>query len=56
MRIVGGILPWIGFRVVTADDDGEPCDSDEPGQWKADALEIEWFGVGAILYMCNYRK
>ena len=51
MRIFGGILPFFGWRVVSVDNDGTPCE--EQSHWKADALEIEWFGIGAIVYIGN---
>lgn len=51
MRIFGGILPFIGWRTITIDADGEPCDCIVEEHWKSDALEIEWLGVGAVLYV-----
>jgi hypothetical protein len=49
MRIFGGILPFIGWRVVNVDNDGYPTDG--RGHFKADAFQIEWFGFGAILFI-----
>lgn len=49
MRLFGDLLPFIGWRAINVDNEGMPCE--EPGHWKADALEIEWFGSGAILYI-----
>lgn len=53
MRIFGGILPFIGWREVFVDEDGEP--SDGPNDYIADALEVEWFGFGAVVYIGNVR-
>lgn len=48
MRIFGGILPFIGWRTIEVDSDGEPTDG---GHLKADVLEAEWLGHGAVLYV-----
>lgn len=49
MRIFGGILPFICWRWIDVDNDGMPCD--EQSHWFADALEVEWLGFGAVLYV-----
>lgn len=59
MRLIGGILPWIGFRVVKI-----PCEvAAEEGITQAklvdgsmdevwvEAFEVEWLGVGITLSM-----
>lgn len=45
----GGIVPWIGWCWIDVDKDGEPCE--EQSQWFADALEVEWLGMGVVLYI-----
>ena len=49
MRLFGDILPFFGWRVINVDNDGHPCEG--PSHWKADALEAEWFGVGATVFI-----
>lgn len=49
----GGILPFIGWRVVNVDNDGHPCE--EPGHWEADSFEVEWFGAGIVLVVGEVR-
>jgi hypothetical protein len=49
MKIIGGILPFIGWRVVNVDNDGFPTES--ASHFKAESLEVEWFGHGAILFI-----
>lgn len=49
MRLFGGVIPFFGWREVFVDDDGEPCDG--PSEWIADALEVEWLGRGAVLFI-----
>lgn len=53
MKIFGGVIPFIGWRVIWLDADGEPTEG--PGTFKADALEVEWLGVGCVLYVANAR-
>lgn len=48
MRIFGGILPFIGWRTIEVDSDGEPT---EGGSLKADVLEVAWLDRGAVLYV-----
>lgn len=51
MRIFGGVLPFIGFRLIDVDRDGNPCGCIVEEHWKADAFAVEWFGSGAILFI-----
>ena len=49
MKLFGGILPFIGWRVVNVDNDGYPTES--AAHFKADVLEVEWLGRGLILFI-----
>lgn len=49
MRIFGGPLPFVGWRVINVDNDGEPCDG--LSHFQADAFQVEWFGAGVCLYI-----
>jgi hypothetical protein len=49
LKLLGGILPFIGWSCVNVDNDGEPCD--DKSHLVADAFQVEWFGYGAVLYI-----
>ena len=49
MRLFGGILPFIGWRIGYVDNEGFP--SEGVTHWKADLFEIEWLGRGAVLFV-----
>ena len=53
MRLFGDILPFIGWRVVGVDNEGMP--SEEAPRWEADSFEVEWFGIGMVLFVGNAR-
>lgn len=46
MRLFGDLLPFVGWRYIDVDNDGQPCE--ERSHWFAEAFEVEWFGHGAI--------
>lgn len=49
MRIFGGLLPFIGWRVIYVDNDGYPTEG--TSHFKADVFEVEWFNRGVSLYV-----
>lgn len=54
MRIIGTIIPFIGFRTHLIDEDGMP--TDEYSEWESDCFEVEWFGQGFVLFSTNIRQ
>lgn len=62
MKLIGTIIPFIGFRPHYLDDEGMPLlaetlDDPEPkSEWVSDCFEIEWFRLGMILFSTNVRE
>lgn len=56
MQLFGYALPFLGFRKICIDWDGEPRFDVEYSGFESDALICQWFGVGFILYIGKIRK
>jgi hypothetical protein len=54
MKIIGTIIPFIGFRTHQIDNDGFPTEIYTG--YESDCFEVEWFGQGFIIFSTNVRK
>jgi hypothetical protein len=53
MKLIGGWLPFIGFREIWLDSDGMP--SEYATGFRGNALEVEWLDCGITLMTFGAR-
>lgn len=58
MKIIGNILPFIGFKTLPVFEDGMP-DMEKTlvfPKWESDCFILEWFGFGICLFTTEIRE